>query len=69
MQSTVLADDSDVLVGDEEVHGQAAGESRAESDVAEAAEVAEGDLDVGLVDTVVAHPEVGAAVGRRWDGP
>jgi hypothetical protein len=53
-----------VLVGDQEVDGFAA-VSPADADVVEAAEVAEGDL-AGLVDAVVADPEV--SLGSGPDG-
>jgi hypothetical protein len=63
-EGAVVGEDPDVLVGDEEVDEFAAVGS-ADADVVEAAEVAEGDL-AGLVDVVVAHPEVGggARIGR-----
>src|SRR4029077_13599735 len=57
----VLADDTDVLVGHQDVHAAAA-IGGAEADVVESAEVAEGDA-ARLVDAVVAD-----AVVRRWRG-
>jgi hypothetical protein len=63
-QRPVVGEDTDVLVGDQEVDGFAA-VSPADPDVVEAAEVAESDRP-GLIDMVVTDPEV--SLGGGPDG-